>query len=172
MDFQGICDRLNAISAPGIVEIDTPRAKDPEDKADKGRAGQSFLVVERERIIELLFACREDKGLGFEQLVDQFGTDPEKGGEHLWVHYELLSIANCQRLSIKCLVPKNDCRIASATAVYAAARWAEREAGEMYGIDFVGHPDPRNILLPDDWIGHPMRKDYEYPTEYHGISCV
>ena len=55
--------------------------------------------------------------------------------------------------------------------VHRASQWHERECAEMFGITFEGHPDPRNILLPDDWIGHPLRKDYEYPKEYHGISC-
>ena len=171
MDFQGICDRLRAIDAPGIVELDLPREKDPEDKKDPGRAGNPFVVVESARILDFLFACRDDAELHFEQLVDQFATDPAKDDENLWVHYELLSVAKKHRLAIKCLIPKSDPRIASATAVYAAARWAEREAGEMLGIDFVGHPDPRNILLPDDWVGAPLRKDYEFPKEYHGISC-
>jgi len=59
----------------------------------------------------------------------------------------------------------------STTAVYRASQWHERECAEMFGITFEGHPDPRNILLPDDWVGHPMRKDYEFPKEYHGVSC-
>ena len=54
---------------------------------------------------------------------------------------------------------------------YRASQWHERECAEMFGITFVGHPDPRNILLPDDWVGYPLRKDYEFPKEYHGISC-
>ena len=68
-------------------------------------------------------------------------------------------------------LPKSALAIASATAVHRGAQWHEREAAEMFGIDFVGHPDPRNILLPDDWVGSPLRKDYEFPDEYHGISC-
>jgi NADH-quinone oxidoreductase subunit C len=55
--------------------------------------------------------------------------------------------------------------------VYRASQWHERECAEMFGIVFEGHPDPRNILLPDDWVGSPLRKDYEFPKEYHGISC-
>jgi NADH-quinone oxidoreductase subunit C len=59
----------------------------------------------------------------------------------------------------------------SSVSVHRGAQWAERECGEMFGITFEGHPDPRNILLPEDWIGSPLRKDYEFPEEYHGISC-
>ena len=84
---------------------------------------------------------------------------------------ELLSIRHKHRLSIKALLPKSAASLPSATAVYRAAQWHERECMEMYGITFTGHPDPRNMLLPDDWVGYPMRKDYEFPKEYHGISC-
>lgn len=171
MDFQGIHDRLRSIGAPGIVEVDEPREANPDDKSDKGRAGDPFVVVERDHIIDFLFACRDDERLHFEQLVDQSATDPATDDENLWVLYHLLSVAHKHRLTVKVRIPKEDARVDSATAVYNAARWAEREAGEMYGITFVNHPDPRNILLPDDWVGFPLRKDYEFPKEYHGISC-
>jgi NADH:ubiquinone oxidoreductase subunit C len=59
----------------------------------------------------------------------------------------------------------------SSVGVHRAAQWHERECAEMFGINFRGHPDPRHILLPEDWIGFPLRKDYVFPDEYHGISC-
>jgi len=172
MDFQEICDRLTALGARGVLGADVPREKDPDDKGDLGRAGQSFLLVEPAALIDLLFLCRDDSELEMSQLVDLSATDPVKGGPDLWVNYELLSISKRHRLALKCVLPKEGASIASATAVFASARWGEREASEMLGIDFDGHPDPRNILLPDDWEGYPLRKDYEFPTEYHGISCV
>ena len=169
MDFQGIHDRLMAVKAPGIVEADVPRA--PTDKKDPGRAGDPFLVVDPSAIVDVLTICRDDERLRFELLVDETATDPSAESEVLWVNYQLLSITHKHRLVIKCHLPKNKLSIASATAVYRAAQWHEREAAEMFGIEFAGHPDPRNILLPDDWVGHPLRKDYEFPKEYHGISC-
>jgi len=171
MDFQGLHDHLKAVGAPGILEADLPREKDPEDKKDLGRAGQPFLLVDAAHIVDFLAVCREDERLAFEILADQSATDPAVDDENLWVTYELLSVRHKHRLSIKVLIPKADAKIDSAVPVYRAAQWAEREAGEMYGITFVGHPDPRNILLPDDWEGFPLRKDYEFPKEYHGISC-
>ena len=172
MDFQGIHDRLLAIQAPGIVDVDLPRGPNPEDKKDKGRAGDAFVIVEAERIVAFLETCRDDVRLSFEILADLCGTDPAKDDEHLWVGYNLLSIKHRHRLAAKVLIPKANPVLPSATPVYRAAQWHERETAEMYGITFTGHPDPRHILLPDDWVGYPMRKDYEFPTEYHGISCV
>jgi NADH-quinone oxidoreductase subunit C len=171
MDFHGIHDRLVAIKAPGLVRADEPRKADPKDKKDKGRAGDPFVVVERERIVEFLEVCRDDDRLHFEQCVDLTATDPSKDVPELWVNLQLLSLKHRHRLAIKVLVPKADASMPSTVPVYRASQWNERECAEMFGIRFAGHPDPRNILLPDDWTGYPMRKDYEFPKEYHGISC-
>ena len=171
MDFQGIHDRLRVIEAPGLLEADLPREPDPEDKKDKGRYGDPFVVIDRAQLVDFLRVCRDDERLRFEQLVDLTATDPSKDDEHLWLNVQLLSLAHRHRLAIKAFVPKNDPRVPSATPVYTAAHFHERECMEMFGITFEGNPDPRNILLPDDWVGHPLRKDYEFPKEYHGISC-
>jgi NADH-quinone oxidoreductase subunit C len=171
VDFQGIHDRLRTIRAPGLVAADLPRKPDPAVKKDKGRAGDPYAVVEPARLVDFLRVCRDDERLAFELLIDLSATDPAKDGADLWINVQLLSLKQRHRLAIKCLLPKAEPRLPSATAVYRAAQWHERECAEMFGITFEGHPDPRHILLPDDWVGYPLRKDYEFPKEYHGISC-
>jgi NADH-quinone oxidoreductase subunit C len=171
MDFQGIHDRLVAIRAPGLLAADEPRKADPKDKKDKGRAGDPFVLVDPQRLADFLEVCRDDDRLHFEQLIDITATDPSKDAPDLWINVMLLSLKLRHRLSIKCLLPKADPRLPSTVRVYRASQWNERECAEMFGITFVGHPDPRHILLPDDWVGWPLRKDYEFPKEYHGISC-
>ncbi len=171
MDFQGICDRLRALGAPGLVGTDEPRPANPEDKKDKGRSGESFVLVDPQQLVPFLQYCRDDERLGFEVLADITATDPAVDDEHLWIGVQLLSIRNKQRLAIKCLLPKADPVLPSTVPVYRASQFHERECAEMFGITFAGNPDPRHILLPDDWVGYPMRKDYEFPKEYHGISC-
>ncbi len=170
MEFQAIVDRLHAQGAPGIVEADMPRPADKKTK-DKGRSGRAFLVVEPGRLNELLVLCRDDERLRFEVLIDITASDPGVDDENLWILVELLSVQHRHRLALKAILPKAEPVMPSVTAVHRAAQWHERECMEMYGVTFEGHPDPRNILLPDDWVGHPLRKDYEFPTEYHGISC-
>ena len=61
--------------------------------------------------------------------------------------------------------------IATVSDLYKTADWHEREAFDMYGIRFTGHPNLKRILCAEDWVGHPLRKDYEFPTEYHGVPC-
>lgn len=171
MDFQGIHDRLEAISAPGLEGVDLPRAANPEDKKDKGRSGEAFAIVDPQHLPDFLQACRDDERLSFEVLIDISATDPSKDDENLWINVQLLSIRHKHRLAIKGFLPKANPVMPTTATVYRTSQWHERECAEMFGITFVGHPDPRNILLPDDWVGTPMRKDYEFPKEYHGISC-
>ena len=171
MDFQGIHDRLRALAAPGLVGADEPRKADPKDKKDKGRAGDPFVIVEAQQLAEFLELCRDDDRLKFEQLIDLTATDPSKDSAELWINVQLLSLKFRHRLAIKCTLPKDAARMPSTVPVYRASQWHERECAEMFGITFVGHPDPRNVLLPEDWVGSPLRKDYEFPKEYHGISC-
>jgi len=171
MDFQGIYDRIRSIQAPGVTGCDEPREPNPEDKKDKGRFGDPYVLVEPQRLAEFLECVRDDASLKFELMADMTATDPSKDDENLWINVQLLSLEHKHRLAVKCLLPKADAVMPTSVPVHRGAQWAEREAGEMYGITFEGHPDPRNILLPEDWVGSPMRKDYEFPEEYHGISC-
>jgi NADH-quinone oxidoreductase subunit C len=172
MDFQGILDDLRAKGVPGLIDADEPRKPNPADKKDKGRSGEPFVNVAPERICEFMVACRDDERLGFEILADLSAADPSKDSEEFWMLYQLLSVRHRHRLMVKARIPKSDPRIDTLSGIYRAAQWHERECAEMFGITFNGHPDPRNMLLPDDWEGYPLRKDYEFPEEYHGISCV
>lgn len=171
MDFQGIHERLQSLKAPGLQGVDVPRKPDPEDKKDKGRFGDPFVLVDPQSLPAFLEVCREDPELAFEVVADFTGTDPSKDDENLWINVQLLSVTKRHRLAVKCILPKANAVMPSSVQVHRTCQWHEREAGEMLGITFEGHPDPRNILLPDDWVGHPLRKDYEFPEEYHGISC-
>lgn len=171
MDFQGIYDHLRAVDAPGLTGCDEPRKPNPDEKGDKGRAGDPFVIVEPASLADFLMLCREDPLLAFEQVMDLSATDPAVDDENLWVNVQLLSIAKKHRLAVKAILPKANPVLPTCTTVHRSCQWHERECAEMFGITFEGHPDPRNILLPDDWLGHPLRKDYEFPSEYHGISC-
>lgn len=75
-------------------------------------------------------------------------------------------------LGVRVVTDRDAPLIPSVAAVWPAADWHEREAYDLMGIRFANHPDPRRILLPDDWEGHPLRKDYEFPLEYHGIPAT
>ncbi len=120
---------------------------------------------------------RDDPALDFTLLRCITGLDyPDK--RQMAAAYELLSFEQGHGLCIKIFVPRDKPTIPSVAHVWRAADWHEREAYDLLGIDFTGHPDsvtdaagthPRRILLPEDWVGHPLRKDYPFPREYQGI---
>ena len=99
-----------------------------------------------------------------EVVYDLISMRPGTGAAEVWTY----QIA----LGVRVRVPRDGGRVASVADVWPAADWHEREAADLLGVTFDGHPDPRRILLPDDWAGHPLRKDYVFPTEYEGIPCA
>lgn len=138
-----------------------------------------WIVVAADSLVDLCLHLRDDRGLRFNFLQCISGVDFLTGSEppHFEVVYHLLSLVYKHRLVVKVRLPrwKNDQpgelpEIPSVASVWATANWHEREVFDLSGVRFVGHPDLRRILCADGWIGHPLRKDYQAPTEFEGIS--
>ena len=109
-----------------------------------------------------------DPELKFDWLRCLGGVDYAADGQ-LCVVYDLWSFDHRHAFAVKVFCPREDPVVPSVTHLWAAADWQERETYDLVGIAFDGHPDLRRILLSDDWEGHPLRKDYVFPREYHGI---
>lgn len=125
--------------------------------------GETTLVVSREnlrRVCEFLFSAPQHHFNYLSDItpVDRFPLEPR-----FEINYQLLSLARKERLRIQVKLPGNDPVVHSLTTLWPTANWHEREAYDLFGIRFEGHPELTRILMPDDWEGHPLRKDY--PTE-------
>lgn len=123
--------------------------------------GETTIVVAREHIVA---ACRHLKtaaGLDFDFLADLCGFDrgPEEE-PRFEVNYHLFSTSRHHRLRLKVLLNEEDPHVETVTGVWRTANWHERETYDLFGVIFDGHPDLRRILLPDDWQGHALRKDF------------
>jgi NADH-quinone oxidoreductase subunit C len=122
--------------------------------------GQAVVVVERERLIDALRTLRDHPDLRFEMLADLTVVDYLGRVPRFEVVYQLHSLALQHRLRVKARVTEDDPAVPSAVGVWKSAGWAEREAWDMFGIHFTGHPDLRRILMYPEFVGHPLRKDY------------
>jgi NADH-quinone oxidoreductase subunit C len=137
--------------------------------------GEVTVVTTRERLVEQLVALKGDPELGFDFLADVSGTDWPDRDLRFWVAYHLYSIEGKHRLRLKVGVPENDAHVPTITEVFPGADFLEREVYDMLGVEFDGHPDMRRILLPEDWDGHPHRKDEELGgvrTQYKGGAFI
>ncbi len=128
--------------------------------------GDPYCVVKSASLVAVCRWLRDDPELRFDLLSSLGGTDDAKS---LWVVYHLYSIPKNHRAVLKVEADRANPSVPSVSGVWRTADWHEREAYDMYGIVFEGHPDLRRILLPEDWPGFPLRKDYEFPDEYQGI---
>lgn len=123
---------------------------------------QPTLVVGREQIVAVCTALRDAPSLGFTCL-DLTAVDWWPGEPRFQMVYHLASIGGGvppQRLRLKVPLAGEDAHIATISTVWPAADWLEREVFDLFGIVFDGHPDLRRVLMPEDWEGHPLRKDY------------
>jgi NADH-quinone oxidoreductase subunit C len=123
---------------------------------------QDFILVRKERIVEILTVMRDHSTLKYDLVSDVLGLDllGFEREPRFEVVYSLYSIPFGKRVVVKAQVDEDDPTIDTASGVWPAAEWPEREIFDLYGITFIGHGDLRRIMMPDDWIGHPLRKDF------------
>jgi NADH-quinone oxidoreductase subunit C len=124
-------------------------------------------IVEAGKIVEECKSLRDEKG--FDCLSCLSGVD---AADHFEVVYHLFSYRTKEDLVLKVSLGRENPSLPSVSSVWPSADWMERETHELFGIVFEGHPDLSNLLLPEDWVGHPMRKDYKEQEQYHGIGTT
>lgn len=174
MDAQAILDELRRAHPKWIVGDDVA-ALDP------------WIEVAPAGLVEVCRTLRDTPSLRMNMLhcisgVDYFEPDEKKAAKvewtpHVEVLYHLSSFIHRHRIVLRARLPrwKNDVpgelpELASVSGTWSTANWHEREVFDLMGIRFTGHPDLRRILCPEDWVGHPLRKDYQTPDEYQGIK--
>ena len=125
--------------------------------------GELTLEIAPQKIVSLCRFLKDE--LRFVRLSTVTGLDWYPAEPRFEVVYHLHSIDRNERLRLKCRLPGNDPEIESVTAVWRGANWFERETFDLFGVRFRNHPDLRRIMLPEDWQGHPLRKDYPVTGE-------
>jgi NADH-quinone oxidoreductase subunit C len=123
--------------------------------------GQLSLLVDKNMIVPVCKLLREHPATQFDYLADLCGADYlGKKAKRFQVVYNLYSISLNHRIRVKTDLDEADCSVDSVTEIWQTANWHERELFDLFGIEILGHPDLRRILMPDEWEGHPLRKDY------------
>jgi NADH-quinone oxidoreductase subunit C len=145
MSLQAVVDKLRAKFGDTVLD-------------EKEFRGEVTVVVKKEEIVAVCTFLKDD--LGFNFLTDLCGVDYLGTAPRFMVVYHLYNIGTHQRFRVKASVEESDARIDTVSGVWSTANWHERECYDLMGISFNNHPDLRRILLPDEWEGHPLRKDY------------
>ena len=127
----------------------------------------AFVVVSPEAVREVGLFLRDDPAMRFDSLMCLSGVDYK---DRFAVAYHLHSMTIGHHIGVKAYLPREAPSLPSVDPVWPAANFMERETFDLYGFVFEGSMDLRRILLPEDWEGHPLRKDYKYPEFYHGIK--
>ena len=131
--------------------------------------GDPYILVKPEAIADIGHHLAEDEGLAFDSLMCLSGVDLNAKDTDLAVVYHLYSMTLRHKIVLKVIVPKENPQMPTVEHIWKTANWHEREAYDLYGIVFEGHSDLRRILLPDDWEGYPLRKDFKEPEFYRGM---
>jgi NADH-quinone oxidoreductase subunit C len=165
--FDEVTDQLaeslgnRGVSASAIIQVTVDR-------------GEITFYLRREHLVEVCQTLRDEPGLRFELCSSVSGVDyGPTAPERLHSVYHLTSMSYRRRIRLEVSVDVADPHVPSVVAVYPTADWQEREAWDMFGIVYDGHPALTRILMPDDWDGHPQRKDYPLggiPVEYKGAE--
>lgn len=156
MEAAAIHERLKARFGAGVGDCDV-KAKDP------------FIVIEPSAIADVCRYLHDERDLYFDSLSNCSGVDYKSKGV-IEVVYHLYSYTHRHYIVLKVDAPRDNPVVPTVEGVWKAANWLEREIYDLLGVTFAGHSDLRRLLMPEDWIGYPLRKDFVEPEEYHGIS--
>ncbi|GAA1632411.1 NADH-quinone oxidoreductase subunit C [Georgenia ruanii] len=157
-----------------LVEILTEQGLDPDAVLEKVVVdrGELTIFVVRDHIGTVCRALRDDQDLRFELCLGVSGVHyPGDAGRELHAVYHLFSVTHVRQLRLEVTCPDGDPHVPTVVDVYPGNDWHERETWDLFGIVFDGHPNLARTMLPDDWVGHPQRKDYPLggiPVEYKG----
>ena len=166
--FDAVADALGTALQAGGTEFGDAIERVVVDR------GELTFHVKRDKLPQVADKLLHDPDLRFEIFSGVSGVHyPDEAGRELRAVYHLLSITHNRRLRLEVSAPDADPHIPSMTSVYPAANWHERETWDFFGIVFDGHPALTRIEMPDDWLGHPQRKDYPLggiPVEYRGTK--
>jgi NADH-quinone oxidoreductase subunit C len=128
-----------------------------------------FVVIDPAALVGISRYLRDDPELAMDCLSNESGVDYK---DRLEVVYHVFSYRHRHGAVLKVRLPRENPRVATVEGIWNSANWMEREIFDLLGVTFDGHSDLRRILMPEDWPGHPLRKDFVEPPEYHGISTV
>jgi NADH-quinone oxidoreductase subunit C len=137
------------------------------ERVDEFR-GETTVTVRRDVIVEALRFLKETPELRYAFLVALTAYDDYPAEPRFNVVYFLRNMQTYHSLRLRCVVPGSEPALPTATGVFPNANWYEREVFDLFGLTFNGHPDLRRLLMPDDWHGHPLRKDY--PQGYEEVE--
>jgi NADH-quinone oxidoreductase subunit C len=131
---------------------------------------QPWVVVTADALVEVAAFCKSDPALAFDNLMNLSAVDyPKETPPRMEVVYHLYSYTHDHTFVLKVHTPREESIVPTVETIWGVANWHEREAYDMFGIRFAGNSDLRRILLPDDWVGYPLRKDWVDPELYNGM---
>jgi NADH-quinone oxidoreductase subunit C len=156
-----VSDPANPVPTAGLTIAERVRAWDAAAVSEVTEfRGEVTLVVPRQHLQRVCTFLRSEPGLEFDFLSDLSVMDRFPLEPRFDVNYHLLSIPTRQTVRVRVRLEGADPQVESVTTIWPTAEWHEREAFDLFGVRFAGHPDLRRILMPEDWEGHPLRKDY------------
>jgi NADH-quinone oxidoreductase subunit C len=159
MDAKGIYDRVAALAGDAVSAFTAEGTKDP------------YFKVQAARWLDVARAMRDTPDLAFDFLNCVTAVDWNKKNI-LEVVYHLYSYPKRHEIVVKIELDRAKPQVPSVESIWKTANWQEREQFDLLGVEFLGHPDLKRVLMPDDWVGHPMRKDYKEAAEYRGMPTT
>ncbi|MCK5688383.1 NADH-quinone oxidoreductase subunit C [Myxococcota bacterium] len=154
MEAEALFERLKSKFGDSVLEVVTDNPS-------------PWIMIEKSSIKPICDFLRSESELAFDFLESISGVDL---GDKLHMVYHLFSYQHRHSLVLKTELAYDALTLETVVETWSAANWLEREQFDLFGVHFENHPDLRRLLLPEDWVGYPLRKDYVYPTEYHGIQ--